>query len=102
TGIATQRPELRARFRGRPEHLVRFYEELARDLQSLLAQYGFSSIESAIGRTDLLEQVRHDGALDLSSMLAAPVEGEIQWQGKRNVRPSSHAPIDDAWVEPAL
>jgi glutamate synthase (NADPH/NADH) large chain len=102
TGIATQRPELRARFRGRPEHLVRFYEELARDLQALLAQYGFASLEAAIGRTDLLEQVRHDGNLDLAPLLAAPSEGEIRWQGRRNQRPSSRAPIDDAWVEPAL
>jgi glutamate synthase (ferredoxin) len=102
TGIATQRPDLRAKFRGRPEHLVRFYEELARDLQSLLAQYGLPSLEAAIGRTDLLEQIRHDGELDLTAMLAAPTEGEIHWQGKRNLRPSEHTPIDDAWVEPAL
>ncbi|HEU4982144.1 MAG TPA: glutamate synthase large subunit [Acidobacteriaceae bacterium] len=102
TGIATQRPELRAKFRGRPEHLVRFYEELARDLQALLAQYGFASLDAAIGRTDLLEQVRNDGNLDLAPLLAAPSEGEIRWQGKRNHRPTSRAPIDDAWVEPAL
>jgi glutamate synthase (NADPH/NADH) large chain len=102
TGIATQRPDLRAKFRGSPENLVRFYEELARDLQSLLAQYGLPSLDAAIGRTDLLEQIRHDGALDLTAMLAAPTDGEIRWQGRRNTRPSAHAPIDDAWVEPAL
>jgi glutamate synthase (NADPH/NADH) large chain len=102
TGIATQRPDLRAKFRGRPEHLVRFYEELARDLQALLAQYGLPSLDGAIGRTDLLEQIRHDGALDLSAMLAAPVDGETNWAGKRNARPSTQEPIDDAWVEPAL
>jgi glutamate synthase domain-containing protein 2/glutamate synthase domain-containing protein 1/glutamate synthase domain-containing protein 3 len=102
TGIATQRPELRAKFRGRPEHLVRFYEELARDLQALLAQYGLPSLEAAIGRTDLLEQIRHDGALDLTAMLAASVDGHIHWKGNRNMRPSLRAPIDDAWVEPSL
>ena len=102
TGIATQRPELRAKFRGRPDHIIRFYEELTRDLQLLLAQYGLPSLEAAIGRTDLLEQIRHDGSLDLTAMLAAPVEGDIHWNGKRNTRPSAHPPIDDAWVEPAL
>jgi glutamate synthase domain-containing protein 2/glutamate synthase domain-containing protein 1/glutamate synthase domain-containing protein 3 len=102
TGIATQRPDLRAKFRGRPAHLVRFYEELARDLQTLLAQYGLPSLEAAVGRTDLLEQVRRDGALDLAPVLAAPSTGEIRWQGRRNLRPSLHVPIDDAWVEPAL
>ncbi|HEV2462972.1 MAG TPA: glutamate synthase large subunit [Acidobacteriaceae bacterium] len=102
TGIATQRPELRAKFRGRPEHIIRFYEELVRDLQALLAAYGFSSLDAAIGRTDLLEQVRRDGGLDLAAMLAAPVAGDVHWQGKRNARPAKQAPIDDAWVAPAL
>jgi glutamate synthase (NADPH/NADH) large chain len=102
TGIATQRPDLRAKFRGRPEHVIRFFEELARDLQILLSQYGLPSIEAAIGRTDLLEQVRHDGALNLAPLLAASPTGETHWQGKRNLRETKLPPIDDAWVEPAM
>ncbi|WP_446743192.1 glutamate synthase large subunit [Silvibacterium acidisoli] len=102
TGIATQREDLRAKFRGKPEHIVRMFEELTRELQGLLAQYGLPSLEAAIGRTDLLEQVRFDGSLDLAPLLAAPANGEIRWQGARNTRPESHAPIDNAWVEPAL
>ena len=102
TGIATQRPELRAKFRGKPEHVVRFFEELARDLQQLLGRMGFASIEEAIGRTDLLEQVRHDGMLDLKGMLAAPVDGERRWAGGRNPRPVDRIAIDDAWLQPAL
>ncbi len=102
TGIATQKPELRAKFRGRPEHVVRFFEELTRDLQVLLSQLGLPSLEAAIGRTDLLEQVRFDGALNLAPVLAAKHIGETSWQGRRNNRPTDHPPIDDAWVEPAL
>ena len=106
TGIATQRPDLRAKFRGKPEHLVRFFEGLAGEIRSLLAELGLPSLEAAIGRTDLLEQVRFDGCLDLSSMLAAPSDGGSararHWQGRRNLRPEDHAPIDDVWVEPAL
>ena len=102
TGIATQRPDLRAKFRGRPEHVVRFFEELARDLQVLLSQYGLPSLEAAVGRTDLLEQVRHDGSLDLTPLLAAPSQGDVRWAGQRNARFSSHPPIDDAWTENAL
>jgi glutamate synthase domain-containing protein 2/glutamate synthase domain-containing protein 1/glutamate synthase domain-containing protein 3 len=102
TGIATQRPDLRAKFRGRPEHLVKFFEELGRDIRALLAKLGLPSLEAAIGRTDLLDQVRHDGGLDLKPLLAAPVSGVTHWQGKRNVRPEEHAPQDDAWVEPAI
>ena len=102
TGIATQRPDLRAKFRGRPEHVVKFFEELTRDLQALLAKLGLSSLNAAIGRTDLLEQLRHEGGLDLKPLLAAPTKGEIRWQGRRNARPYEHAPMDDAWVNAAL
>jgi glutamate synthase domain-containing protein 2/glutamate synthase domain-containing protein 1/glutamate synthase domain-containing protein 3 len=102
TGIATQKPELRAKFRGRPEHVARFFEELTRDLQVLLSQLGLPSLEAAIGRTDLLEQARFDGALNLAPLLAAPPSGQLHWQGRRNNRPTAHDPIDDVWVEPAL
>jgi glutamate synthase (NADPH/NADH) large chain len=107
TGIATQRPELRAKFRGKPEHLVRFFDELAEDVRQLLATLGLSSLAEATGRTDLLEQVRWDAGLDLKPLLAATAiatetGGPVRWQGGRNDRPEPHAPIDDAWVEPAL
>ena len=102
TGIATQRPDLRAKFRGKPEHVVRFFEELAQDLRHLLGRMGFASIEDAIGRTDLLEQVRHDGKLDLRSMLGAPVDGERKWGVRRNPRPEDRVAIDEAWVGPAV
>ena len=102
TGIATQRPDLRAKFRGRPEHVVKFFEELTRDIQVLLATLGLPSLEAAIGRTDLLDQVRHDGGLDLKPLLAAPRMALSSWQGKRNLRPEEYAPMDDAWVAPAI
>ena len=102
TGIATQKPELRAKFRGKPEHVVRFFEQLAGDLQQMLARYGLPSIEAAIGRTDLLEQVRFDGGLDLQPLFAQRGEGPVRWKGMRNDRPSSRLPLDEAWVEPAL
>jgi len=107
TGIATQKPELRAKFRGKPEHVVRFFEELAHELQQLLASLGLPSLAAATGRTDLLEQVRNDGNLDLAPVLAAAkigenLDGAIRWQGGRNDRPDDHPALDDAWVEPAF
>jgi glutamate synthase domain-containing protein 2/glutamate synthase domain-containing protein 1/glutamate synthase domain-containing protein 3 len=102
TGIATQRPDLRAKFRGKPANVVRFFEELTRDLQMLLASLGLPSLDAAIGRTDLLEQVSAAGGLDLSALLAPVQEGHVRWQGQRNRRPSDHANIDNAWVQPAL
>jgi glutamate synthase domain-containing protein 2/glutamate synthase domain-containing protein 1/glutamate synthase domain-containing protein 3 len=104
TGIATQREDLRAKFRGKPEHIVRYFEELAADVQVLLARLGLSSIEAAIGRTDLLEQVKTSGNLNLSSLLYAHQDGDKHWMGGRNDRPvsSEDTPIDDAWMAPAL
>ena len=109
TGIATQKPELRAKFRGKPEHVVQFFEQLSADVQRLLARYGLPSLESAIGRTDLLEQVRFDGGLDLAPLLikvanrqAQGGHGPMSWAGVRNDRPEPQLPLDEAWVGPAL
>ena len=102
TGIATQRPELRAKFRGKPEHVVRFFEEISDDLRRLLARYGLRSIEEAIGRTDLLEQVRFDGNLDLEPMLGRATQGPRRWQGGRNTQPTDRPTLDEAWTAPAL
>jgi glutamate synthase (ferredoxin) len=102
TGIATQRPELRAKFRGKPEHVVGFFRQLSGDLQRLLAKFGLPSLEAAIGRVDLLEQVRFDGNLDLTPVLSAFGEGPTRWMGVRNERPGVDVPLDEAWTEPAL
>ncbi len=107
TGIATQRPDLRAKFRGKPEHVVRFFNELAEEVRQLLAKLGLPSLSAATGRTDLLEQVRFNAGLDLKPVLAATAVAvatgnAIRWEGKRNDRPVSRPPIDDAWVEPAF
>ncbi len=102
TGIATQKPELRAKFRGKPEHIIGFFTELANELRHLLARYGLHSLEEAIGRTDLLEQVRFDGNLDLEPMLARVNDGPVQSQGIRNNQPVDGPPLDEQWIEPAL
>jgi len=107
TGIATQRPDLRAKFRGKPEHVVRLFSELADEIRQLLAKLGLPSLQDAVGRTDLLEQVRFDAGLNLKPVLsatavAAETRGAIRWEGKRNDRPEPHPPLDDAWVAPAL
>jgi glutamate synthase (NADPH/NADH) large chain len=107
TGIATQKPELRAKFRGKPEHVIRFFDELAGELQQLLASLGLPSLAAATGRTDLLEQVRFDGNLNLAAVLGAAemvkeIDAPIRWEGKRNDRPEDHPALDDAWIKPAF
>ncbi|HSU19057.1 MAG TPA: glutamate synthase-related protein [Acidobacteriaceae bacterium] len=102
TGIATQKPELRAKFRGKPEHVVQFFGQLSRDLQRLLAKFGLPSLEAAIGRVDLLEQVRFDGNLDLTPILADIGDGPRRWMGVRNERPGKDEPLDEEWTEQAI
>jgi len=68
-GIATQRPELRARFRGKPEHVVAFFLQLAEDIRVLLASLGLRSLHDAVGRTDLLQEISANAALQLSQVL---------------------------------
>jgi glutamate synthase (NADPH/NADH) large chain len=75
-GVATQNPDLRARFRGEADHVVNFFEFLAQEVREHLAELGFKSLEEAIGRADLLDvnkAIHHwkaDG-LDLSPIFAA-------------------------------
>lgn len=102
TGIATQRPELRAKFRGKPANVVQFFTHIAGDLRALLAELGLSSLDAAIGRTDLLRQVKSDAGLNLESLLAATGDGPLRWQGQRNTRPEEHSPVDEAWAQPAF
>ena len=78
TGIATQRPELRKKFAGRPEQVVAYFTWIAEDVRRILAELGQRTLDDVIGRTDLLERVDHPEApraqmLDLSVLLADPV-----------------------------
>ncbi|MEP6480012.1 MAG: glutamate synthase large subunit, partial [Rhodoglobus sp.] len=76
-GVATQNPELRARFTGKPEFVVNFFEFLAQEVREYLAELGFRSLEEAIGHHELLdvngaiEHWKTDG-LDLSPILEGP------------------------------
>jgi glutamate synthase (ferredoxin) len=56
-GVATQRPELRAKFVGKPEHVMAYMHYLAQEVREILARLGFRSLSEVIGRTDLLKQV---------------------------------------------
>ena len=73
-GIATQRPELRAKFAGTPEMLETYLTHVAQEIRHLLAGLGLRSLDEAIGRTDLLVRRMTGDArtdrLDLSRLLA--------------------------------
>src|SRR6266568_3055239 len=74
TGIATQRPELRAKFKGTPEQVVAYFTWIAEDVRRILAEMGYRALDDVIGRVDLLERVERPEApraqlLDLSLLL---------------------------------
>ncbi|ROS54373.1 glutamate synthase large subunit [Frigoribacterium sp. PhB24] len=76
-GVATQNPELRARFSGKPEFVVNFFEFLAQEVREYLAALGFRSLDEAIGRTDVLDVDRavdhwKASGLDLAPVLVGP------------------------------
>src|SRR5262249_20966821 len=77
-GVATQNPELRKKFSGKPEFVVNFFEFIAEEVREHLAALGFRSIEEAIGHVELLDTraaIDHWKAkgLDLSPILAPPI-----------------------------
>ena len=74
-GIATQNPELRKNFSGKPEFVVTFFEYIAEQVRAYLAELGFRSLDEAIGRVEMLdatEAIAHWKAagLDLSPILS--------------------------------
>ena len=76
-GIATQDPELRKRFEGKPEHVVNFFFFVAEELREIMASLGIRSVDEMIGRSDLLvadDAVDHWKArgVDLTHLLHRP------------------------------
>ncbi|MEL6287717.1 MAG: glutamate synthase large subunit [Pseudomonadota bacterium] len=57
-GIATQNPELRAKFAGKPEHVVNYFFFVAEEVRGLLAAMGVRSLNEIIGQSDLLDRAR--------------------------------------------
>jgi glutamate synthase (NADPH/NADH) large chain len=79
-GIATQNPELRKRFSGRPEFVETFFEYIAEEVREILASLGFRSIAEAVGHVECLDTTRavdhywKASRLDLRPILAAPAD----------------------------
>ncbi|HET7468438.1 MAG TPA: glutamate synthase large subunit [Gemmatimonadales bacterium] len=77
TGIATQREDLRAKFKGTPEQVIAYFTLLAEEVRQILAGMGFRRLDEIIGRNDLLQRVERPDVpraqmLDLSLLLAPP------------------------------
>ena len=76
-GIATQDPELRAQFRGDPDHVINYFRFVAEHLREIMAELGFRTINEMVGRADMLEPAAmldhwKASGLDLSPILFRP------------------------------
>jgi glutamate synthase (NADPH) large chain len=97
-GVATQNPELRKRFSGKPEFVVNFFEFIATEVREYLAELGFRTLAEAVGQVELLDTadaVAHWKAsgLDLAPILHAPAEVD---------EPRRHLTGQDHGLEKAL
>jgi glutamate synthase (ferredoxin) len=79
-GVATQNPELRKRFKGKPEYVMNFMQFIAQELREIMAKLGVRTIDEMVGRTDLLKVkekmvTARAATVDLSRILANPYPG---------------------------
>ena len=90
-GVATQNPQLRARFTGKPEFVETFFGFIAEDIRQQLAELGFRSVDEAVGHAEVLDTdlgVAHwkSKGLDLTPIFAVPETDA----GRRRVRDQDH------------
>lgn len=80
-GVATQDPELRKRFKGKPEFIINYFRFMAQEIREIMASVGVSRFDDLIGRTDLLVRRRIDhwkaGTVDASAVIYRPSEADI-------------------------
>jgi glutamate synthase (NADPH/NADH) large chain len=92
-GIATQDPELRKKFQGKPEHVINFFFFIAEQVRQHMAEMGFRTVDEMVGRVDMLDvqpAVDHWKArgIDLSAILYnPPVPGRV---ARRCVQTQDH------------
>ena len=88
-GVATQNPELRKRFRGKPEYVINFMRFIAQELREYMANLGVHSVDELVGRSDLLKckETLPEGTprLDLSKIIGNPYAHERVTFDKKQV-----------------
>ncbi len=97
-GVATLNPDLRAKFKGKPENVVQFFNGVAEEVRTLMAGLGFRTIDEMIGRVECLRQ-RHvpdhpkANTLDLSRLIV-DVAGDDPGAARHATRDRNDGPED--------
>ncbi|MDY6871847.1 MAG: glutamate synthase large subunit [Actinomycetota bacterium] len=99
-GVATQNPELRARFNGKPEFVENFFRFIAEDIRRYLAELGFRSVDEAVGHAEMLDTatgVEHwkSKGLDLTPIFTVPTDAHSGRTQRRKLEDQYHA-LDQA------
>ena len=76
-GVATQNPELRKRFHGKPEYVINFMRFIAQEMREYMAKLGIHTVDELVGRSDLLVQKQYaegtrESKIDMSRILSNP------------------------------
>ncbi len=88
-GIATQRPELRKNFSGKPEYVVNFMEFVAQELRMIMAKLGVRSVDALVGHTEYLQVLPHQitqraAMVDVSGILARSTAPNCRYDPAQN------------------
>ncbi len=108
-GVATQREDLRAKFRGKPEYIVNYFNAVAQDVRIYMSKLGFRSLNEMVGRTDMIEPLNDprnpkSDCIDLSRLLYAV---DPTWERprtatrNRNERIGNQGSLDDTIIQDA-
>jgi len=108
-GVATQRDDLRAKFRGKPENLIHYFNAVAEDVRGYLAKLGARTLNEVIGRTELLEQIDDPAnpktrLVNLSGLLHNPDpsgEHDRYHTRERNERFGAEGSLDETLLQEA-
>ncbi|MEX2380927.1 MAG: glutamate synthase large subunit [Opitutales bacterium] len=108
-GVATQREDLRAKFKGKPENIINFFNGVAEDVRQYLARLGYRTLDEIIGRVELLEQIDDPENpktknLDLSGLFHNPDPGgdlDRIHKRERNDRFGNEGSVDDSILQDA-
>ncbi|MBC2602095.1 glutamate synthase large subunit [Puniceicoccus vermicola] len=109
-GVATQREDLRKKFKGKPENLINYFNAVAEDVRRIMANLGVATIDELVGRTDLLEQIQDPknpktATINFAGILHNPdpsgVLSRIHTR-ERNDRIGGEGSIDDQILQEAI